>query len=745
MPLFLKKLGSEHNTKSQALTAIVGQQKPRRINLYKKAEWNKGEELDSTRAQIEESKDTKTVNELWLMFKEAVTSAVKKFVPSKICKKRERLPYMTSEIVKLIRRRDRTYKKRQKARRNFDRSSAGYQNADKKLKLLKKEIQTKLRQAYWKYIESIITPLEEDNEPTSGMKRFWQFVKSKRKDRTGVATLKVNGNSISNPKDKANELNKQFESVFTREGPLTNDLLPDTSPYPEMEDIEITEPGVRKMLEKLQVHKASGPDEIGPQVLKNLTSTIAPILTIIYRRSYETGSIPDDWRMANVVPAYKKGKNSLPSNYRPISLTCIACKMMEHIITSSIMKHASWNSILYQLQHGFRDRRSCETQLLEFQADVLKNMKDGMQTDVLIMDFSKAFDKVSHNHLLEKLKFYGIRGKTNTWIRDFLSNRRQVVVVEGEKSYEAEVKSGVPQGSVLGPSLFLFYINDIEDNMESTVRLFADDTIVYLAVSSTQDAETLQNDLNKLGNWERKWHMEFHPEKCEVLTITRKRKPIVHNYTLHGGHTLEHVENAKYLGITMTKDFRWNTHIDNITSKANQTLGFLRRNVQINCPRIKTAAYQTLVWPLLEYAPTVWDPHTQANIRKIEMVQRRAARYTLHRYHNTSSVTAMLDHLQWTPLEHRRQQQRLAMYYKINHEQVAINKDKNLSPANRSTRHSHKLAYQVPDSTKDYLKNAFFCQTTREWNLLPVHIVKAPSLESFHNRLAQGAPYGKSS
>ena len=214
--------------------------------------------------------------------------------------------------------------------------------------------------------------------------------------------------------------------------------------------------------------------------------------------------------------------------------------MTEHIKTSSIMKYAGRNSIFYQLQHGFRDRRSCETQLLEFQADVLKNMKDGKQTDVLIMDFSKAFAKVSHNNLLEKHKFYGIRGKTKTCIRDFLSNRKQVVVVDGEKSYEAEVKSRVPQGSVLGPSLFLFYINDIEDNMESTVRLFADDTIVSLAIYSTQDAESLQNDLNKLGIWERKWHMEFDPEKFQALTITRNRKPIVHNYTLHG-HTLEHV------------------------------------------------------------------------------------------------------------------------------------------------------------------------------------------------------------
>ena len=268
---------------------------------------------------------SKTTNELWLMFKDAITKAAQKYIPSKICKKRDRLPYITPELVKLIKRRDRVYKKRQRAKRNFNHSATGYQNADKKLKQLKKEIQTKLRQAYWSYIESIITPVENDSGTASGMKRFWQFVKSKRKERVGVATLKVDGKSVSNPRDKANELNKQFESVFTREGPLSNDLLPDQSPHPTMSDIDITEPGVRKMLEKLNVHKAQGPDEIGPQILKNLASTIAPILTVIYRRSYETGRIPEDWRMANVVPAYKKGKNSLPSNYRPISLTCIAC------------------------------------------------------------------------------------------------------------------------------------------------------------------------------------------------------------------------------------------------------------------------------------------------------------------------------------------------------------------------------------------------------------------------------------
>ena len=166
------------------------------------------------------------------------------------------------------------------------------------------------------------------------------------------------------------------------------------SPYPAAEDIEINVAGVRKLIQRLNVHKAAGPDRIGPQVLKNLACVVAPILTVIFRKSYETGCIPDDWISAYVTPAFKKGKNCDPSNYRPISLTCVACKLMEHIITSHIMHHANRFNMLYDLQHSFRDRRSCETQILEFQADILQTFKRGLQSDVIIMDLSKAFDKV---------------------------------------------------------------------------------------------------------------------------------------------------------------------------------------------------------------------------------------------------------------------------------------------------------------------------------------------------------------
>jgi hypothetical protein len=185
------------------------------------------------------------------------------------------------------------------------------------------------------------------------------------------------------------------------------------------------------------------------------------------------------------------------------------------------------------------------------------------------------------------------------------------------------VDSGVPQSSVLGPGLFLYYINDLQSRITSTVRLFADDTIAYLTISNNNDVETLQKDLDKLGHWENEWCMKFHPDKFTVLKVTNKKKIIYAKYQLHG-HTLESVASAKYLGLMFTNKLQRDQHINYITSKANKTLGFLRRNLKIPSLRIKEQAYFTLARPLVEYASTVWDPYTQTDINKVEAVQRRA-------------------------------------------------------------------------------------------------------------------------
>jgi len=399
------------------------------------------------------------------------------------------------------------------------------------------------------------------------------------------------------------------------------------------------------------------------------------------------------------------------------------------------MRHGKRHNILYDLQHGFRDKRSCESQLLGFIDDLVNWMQNGSQTDVIVMDFSKAFDKVSHYLLTQKLQRYGIQGNTNRWIQNWLSNRKQTVVLEGERSYTANVLSGVPQGSVLGPCLFLYYINDIPENVRSTVRLFADDTIMYITVGSTDDALRLQEDLNRLSKWEKTWQMAFHPDKCQVINICRRRQVLHHNYMLHG-LSLNHVNSAKYLGVTLTHDLSWNKHINNISSKANNTLSFLKRNLQINNTNLKATAYQTLVRPQLEYASCVWDPYTKTNINRLEMIQRRAARYTLNRYNNTSSVTDMLQTLNWPTLESRRKTQRLLMMYKIHQGLVVLdNVDNRLTPSTRVLRTTHNQSYDVPYSRANYHQYSFIPRSVRDWNDLPGQVVAAPTLSQFRGRL----------
>ena len=253
---------------------------------------------------------------------------------------------------------------------------------------------------------------------------------------------------------------------------------------PHMESITVSTNGMAKLLKDLNPHKAAGPDQLKPLVLQKLRDVIAPILQVIFQRSLDTGRVPKDWSTAFVCPLFKKGDTSLASNYRPISLTSILCKVLEHVVTTNIVSHMDKYNLLYDLQHGFRSKRSCETQLVTLIEDLMWNSIAGNQTDLVLLDFSKAFDKVSHQKLLLKLHRYGIRGPTLKWIQAFLSDRTQTVVIDNEKSATVPVTSGVTQGSVLGPILFLIYINDLPDKTRSKVRLFADDTAIYLAVSN---------------------------------------------------------------------------------------------------------------------------------------------------------------------------------------------------------------------------------------------------------------------
>ncbi len=351
------------------------------------------------------------------------------------------------------------------------------------------------------------------------------------------------------------------------------------------------------------------------------------------------------------------------------------------------------------------------------------------------MDFSKAFDVVPHHRLLSKLDYYGIRGSSLKWIEAFLSDRSQQVVVDGETSECAPVTSGVPQGSVLGPILFLSFINDMPEVISSKCRLFADDSIVYREIRSPEDTNMLQHDLDELHKWEVKWGMSFNPSKCHVMHMTRKKKPIVKDYTLKG-ETLKTVQSATYLGIELSSDLTWTKHITKVCNKGNRALGFVKRNVVTNSTEAKQTAYKSLVRPQVEYAASIWDPHFQNHQHNLEMVQRRAARWVCQQYDRKASVTKMLQTLSWETLEARRAKMRILMLYKIVHQLVAISSAQ-LTPRSTVARQNHPYTFVQLHAKQSYHLHSFYPWTIPLWNALPCSIMETSSLDAFKAQLAQ--------
>jgi hypothetical protein len=272
-----------------------------------------------------------------------------------------------------------------------------------------------------------------------------------------------------------------------------------------------------------------------------------------------------------------------------------------------MLRHLEKNKVLTTLNHGFRSGYSCETQLLITINDLLKSYDKGKQIDMAILDFSKAFDTVPHKKLLHKLDQYGIRGPVHRWLTNFLTKRKMRVTLEGESSQQVTVDSGVPQGTVLGPILFLCHIYDLPNAVKSSVRLFADDCLLYREINSQNDHNKLQKDLENLEKWAENWGMRFNATKCYIMSIKKK----THKFYQLGGHILEQVDSNPYLGLQISEDLKWSTHISNITKKANSIIGFLRRNLQ-HCPKeCRKNAYISLVRSVLEYGATIYGTLTR--------------------------------------------------------------------------------------------------------------------------------------
>ena len=351
------------------------------------------------------------------------------------------------------------------------------------------------------------------------------------------------------------------------------------------------------------------------------------------------------------------------------------------------------------------------------------------QIDIVIRDLSKAFDTVPHKRLLNKLRLYGFQGSVLRWIESFLINRRQLVVRDGVKSEYAPVTSGVPQGTVLGLLLFLLCINDKPSVVDSgtTVRLFADDALVYRVINNIENRVVQYQSLIRLETWAKSWGMVFNPSKCYMMHVGRGRNILTHLYQLCDT-ILGSVTSEKYLGVYLNHNLKWDHHIDQVTAKAARNLGFIRRNLLGAPTECKKLAYITLVRSGIEYASIVWDPHTNTNSDKLKRVQRSAAKWVLSSYSRTTSVTYLLEQLKLEPLQTRRRIQRLAFMYKIlNGQQVVLMANLDLKFIKRPIRDKDtntKKLDTLLSSTNEY-KFPFTTRTIKEWNAIPQSVALA--------------------
>ena len=569
-------------------------------------------------------------------------------------------------------------------------------------------------------------------------KQWWTKLKNAAGNRTQPEIPLVvdsDGREWATSSEKAEAFARFFSKKCSVAGPdLVEADLPDPAPSeaPPLRTIRFRPQAVRRLLARLDVSKATGPDGISARVLKECAHELAEPLSKLFALCFRSGVQPRMWKTANVVPIHKRSSRSTLKNYRPVSLLCIISKVMETLVNRHIVNYFEDHHLLTSHQFGFRRGLGTSDALQALQTAWASAVGCGGAARILAVDIAGAFDRVSHVGLLHKVRSLGIDGPLQRWLASYLDTRSLQCLVGGRTSSRYTTSAGVPQGSILGPTLFLAYVNDAPDVLAdgASLEAYADDTTLYSLVTSQQTptvaAQSLQVSVDRLHEWGHTWKVMFEPTKSQAMTATLRRTGLDLPPLLFGGTLVPETTTITLLGVKVDAKLTFSDHLRSVATRARQRLGVLNRAAHILTPAGRTTVYKAFVRPVMEYAPLVWMGAAQSHLQRLNNVQRRA----LHAIGPGAHLPS---------LAIRRTVASLACLYKLHYlpgppQLLSVLPPRHIISTNPRTRsehgavsgHDHQLQHQLPASAPLALKRSFPHCSISDWNSLPAALLSQP-------------------
>ena len=704
-----------------------------KVSSFKRTIWqyDKGDyqdlKLNARKTQWETLKDF-NINTYSKQLTNKVYELTKQSIPNKIVTvKPSEPPWINSQIKRKIRSRKRAYRKAR---------TSNNINHWNKFKRIRNEVTTFIRTTKKEHYDKLAVKLQSDNLSS---RDWWKTLKSFITDnnKPAIPALADNGITVHDATAKANLLNDYFASQTHL--PDENAIVPNIcNSQTRLSTLAFTAEEVRSVLDCLPLGKASGSDDINNRVLRELSNEVCTPLCDLFNRSIATGSFPSPWKEAHVCAVFKKGDPSLVCNYRPISLLSNIDKVFERLVFKHVYNFFLDTNFLSPFQSGFIPGDSTVNQLTYIYNAFCKALDEGKEVRAVFFDISKAFDRVWHKGLLAKLKGAGITGSLLNWFSDYLSDRKQRVIIPGVQSNWADVKAGVPQGSILGPLLFLVYINDIVSDIQSNIRLFADDTSLYLIVEHANvSADILNTDISKITEWAKSWIVSFNPTKTESLLISRKVNKTRHPSLSMANEEITEVSSHRHLGILLSNDGNWHSHIEYIKSKAWPRIHIMRKLKFVLDRKSLEKVYFCFIRPILEYADITWDNCTQYQKDELDKIQHEAMRIVTGTT-KLASIRDLYNETKWQTLESRRQKHKLIMFFKMfNH--LSPTYLSSLVPALVSDISGYRLRnannLTIPPYRTKLYAESFLPSVLHQWNSLPQSIRDSDSVSSFKEAL----------